>query len=420
MKILILHTVPYRKIEYHRALDHAAHDVTYVGVEARIADLPADLRCEKIVIPGVAEPAVEIGAIASPADGYEMVMALSEFDLHEAGKVREHLGVPGPRYGDLLRFKDKILMKRLVAAAGLRVPRSLDLRTAERTAEKSAAAASVPWEGRTILKPTLGASSVGVHVFGSPREALAFVARPENHEYFADGELEQFIEGPILHVDGVMEGGIPRLIVASRYISTPLEYAWGEPLGSAQFRMSDGYRAFFLGCLRAVGVVDGAFHLEVIEGPEELVFMEVANRAGGGDIIPTTEASTGVHIPTEEIDVLIRAQARRLGRPLPGGPVREVTKTEGPWFGWLVVPGHHFPEASCRVTTPDWLAGSGAVVKLRVAQPPDRLKKSVTHQYWEVPAAAILRGGDDAEVVEVVRRLREEIRVVPRAAEVAR
>ncbi|XYH96898.1 ATP-grasp domain-containing protein [Sorangium sp. So ce1128] len=414
MKILVMHTVPYKKIEYHRALDHEAHDVTYVGTEARIADLPDDLRCEKLVIAGVAEPHVEINAIVSPADGHEMVMALSEFDLHEAGKVREHLGIPGPRYDELLRFKDKILMKRLVAAAGLRGPRHIDLRTLE----KGAAVAPVPWEGRTILKPILGASSVGVHVFGSPGEARAFVARPENHDYHTDGELEEFVEGPILHVDGVMDGGVPRLIVASRYVGTPLEYAWGKPLGSAQFRMSDRYRAFFLDCLRAVGIVDGAFHLEVIEGPEDLVFMEVANRAGGGDIIPTTEASTGVHIPTEEIDVLIRAQARRLGRPLPGGPVREVTKTEGPWFGWLIVPGHHFPEASCRVTTPDWLQRSDAVVKLRVAQPADRLKKSVTHQYWEVPAAAILRGESDAEVVELVRRLSEEIRVVPRAAQV--
>ncbi|MGK3984569.1 hypothetical protein WME99_33565 [Sorangium sp. So ce136] len=415
MKILIMHTVPYKKIEYRRALDHRAHDVTYVGTEARVADLPADLPCKRLVIPGAADRHVEIDAIVSPADGYEMVMALSEFDLHEAGKVREHLGIPGPRYDELLRFKDKILMKRLVAAAGLRSPRNLDLRTLE----KGATVASVPWEGRTILKPTLGASSVGVHVFGSPREALDFVTRPENHEYYEDGELEEFVDGPILHVDGVMDGGHPRLIVASRYVNTPLEYALGtKPLGSAQFKMSDEYRAFFLDCLRAVGIVDGAFHLEVIEGPGELVFLEVANRAGGADVIPTTEASTGVHIPTEEIDVLLRAQARRLGRPLPPRPVREVTKTEGPWFGWLVVPGHHFPEDSCRVSTPDWLPSSGAVVKLRVAQPPDRLKKSVTHQYWEVPAAAILRGGDDAELAEVVRRLGEEIRVVPHAAEV--
>ncbi|WP_437754835.1 ATP-grasp domain-containing protein [Sorangium sp. So ce1389] len=414
MKILVMHTVPYKKIDYHRALDHEAHDVTYVGTAARIADLPAGLRCDKLVIPGVEERHVEIGAVVSPADGHEMVMALSEFDLHEAGKVREHLGIPGPRYSELLRFKDKILMKRLVAAAGLRSPRHLDLRTVE----KGAAVAPVPWEGRTILKPTLGASSVGVRVFSSPGAARAFLARPENHEYLADGELEEFVEGPILHVDGVMDGGAPRLIVASRYVGTPLEYAWGKPLGSAQLRMSDRYRAFFLDCLRAVGIVDGAFHLEVIEGPEDLVFMEVANRAGGGDIIPTTEASTGVHIPTQEIDVLIRAQARRLGRPLPGGPVREVTKTEGPWFGWLIVPGHHFPEASCRVTTPDWLQRSDAIVKLRVARPADRLKKSVTHQYWEVPAAAILRGESDAEVVELVRRLIEQIRVAPRAAQV--
>src|SRR5690242_13935117 len=122
MKILIMHTVPYRKMEYHRTLDHQEHDITYIGLPHRMADLPPDLPARRLVIPGVESRGTEICRMVSPEEGYDWVMALSEYDLHEAGRVREYLNVPGPRYEDLIKYKDKIIMKRLVRDAGLRVP----------------------------------------------------------------------------------------------------------------------------------------------------------------------------------------------------------------------------------------------------------------------------------------------------------
>jgi hypothetical protein len=54
MKILILHRVPYPRIEYHRGINHDLHDVTYLGKQAAIDTLPSDLRCHRVTRPGVA------------------------------------------------------------------------------------------------------------------------------------------------------------------------------------------------------------------------------------------------------------------------------------------------------------------------------------------------------------------------------
>ncbi|WP_375754318.1 acetyl-CoA carboxylase biotin carboxylase subunit family protein [Corallococcus exercitus] len=414
MKILVMHTVPYRKMEYHRALDHDAHDITYIGAPHRMADLPPGLPATRIVIPGIESRSTEICREVSPEDGYEWVMALSEFDLHEAGRVRAHLNVPGPRYEELLKYKDKVLMKTLVRGAGVRAPDFVDLRGMDR-GRLASLRDSLAWQGRTILKPILGASSVGVHRFESPQEAIDFLlTSPEADTYFQDGDLEEYVEGTILHVDGVSEGGAPLLMVASRYINTPLEYVGGKPLGSMQFKLSEDYRAFFTASLRAVGITDGAFHLEVIEGPRGLVFMEVANRAGGGDIIPTTEASTGLHIPSEEIKVLLRKQRRLLGIPDDGEPrSTPFLKDSGPWFGWFCIPGHQLESAHARVEFPDWMAGSSNIVKLAVTHEERPLLKSVTHQYWEVATAGIVQGQDSREVETLVRRICDEVRVIP-------
>ena len=44
MKLLVLHRVPYAKIDYHRGIDHTEHDVTYIGIDKALETIPRDLR----------------------------------------------------------------------------------------------------------------------------------------------------------------------------------------------------------------------------------------------------------------------------------------------------------------------------------------------------------------------------------------
>ncbi|MGW3465553.1 hypothetical protein ACWDE9_41050 [Streptomyces olivaceoviridis] len=67
MKILILHRVPYFKIEYHRGISHDRHDVTYFGTDQALATLPPHLRCERVSRPGLGSAFEEARVPSRPA-----------------------------------------------------------------------------------------------------------------------------------------------------------------------------------------------------------------------------------------------------------------------------------------------------------------------------------------------------------------
>jgi len=363
MKILVIHQVPYRKIAYHRGIDHERHHVTYIGHPHRMADLPEGLRCERVVLDTDEDLVAGIRARTSPADGYEKVLSLSEFGITEAWHVRRHLGIDGPDLERLERVRDKVRMKEALAGSGLRFPRFV---------AEPVPCRPLPWKGRTVLKPRQGASSEDVTVHETAREALtAYRKLPDRREF----QLEEHIDGDILHADGlVIDGRIVSLSV-SRYVNKPVDYASGTPLGSHQEEVSPEYRAFAERVVSVIGIEEGSLHLEFFEtGAGELVFLEVAGRVGGAAVVQTHQQHTGVHLPSHEIAV-------RLGLPRP----RSLPPT-GRHHGWLAFPGHHLDAAAERhIDVPAWIATHPCADRIHVLAPDQETPRHITYQEWEVP-----------------------------------
>ncbi|WP_410539989.1 acetyl-CoA carboxylase biotin carboxylase subunit family protein [Streptomyces sp. KL2] len=334
MKILILHRVPYFKIEYHRGISHDRHEVTYFGTDRALATLPPGLRCERVSRPGVRSAFEEARDwLAERPRDFDRVISVSEYELLDAARLREHLGVPGALVDQVTLARDKVLMKQAVGEAGLRVPRFLPL---PRFLERDGRA---PWYGRTVLKPHRGASSEDVLVFDTPQHAHAAitggrtgVARLDAGSGRGDFQVEEFVSGPIRHFDGLVQGGEVLLLSASEYVGTCLEYAQGRPMGSFQVGFSEETRAWVSRALAAVRIEDGSFHLEAIVHEGDLVFLEVGNRVGGADVVATVELATGVHLPSYELRAL-------LGEPVAGAlPEPPAVRRR---YGWFVYPGHH-------------------------------------------------------------------------------
>ncbi|MFG2585862.1 ATP-grasp domain-containing protein [Streptomyces malaysiensis] len=334
MKILILHRVPYFKIEYHRGISHDRHEVTYLGTDQALATLPPDLRCERVSRPGVRSAFEEARDwLAERPRNFDRIISMSEYELLDAARLREHLGAPGAPVDQVALARDKVLMKQAAEKAGLRVPGFLPL---PRFIELDG---RVPWYGRTVLKPHRGASSEDVLVFDTPRQAVAAitegrtgVARLDAGSDLEDFEAEWFVSGPIRHFDGLVQGGEVLILSASEYVGTCLQYAQGLPMGSFQIRFSQETRDWVSRALAAVRIEDGSFHLEAIVHEGELVFLEVGNRVGGADVVATVELATGVHLPSYELRVL-------LGEPVAGTLPKPPADRR--WYGWFVHPGHH-------------------------------------------------------------------------------
>ncbi|WP_306320203.1 MULTISPECIES: acetyl-CoA carboxylase biotin carboxylase subunit family protein [unclassified Streptomyces] len=398
MKILVIHQVPYRKISYHRGIDHERHHVTYIGHPHRMADLPEELRCERLVLDADEDLVDGIRARTSPADGYEKVLALSEFGITEAWHVRRHLGIEGPDLERLERVRDKVRMKEALADSGLRFPRFV---------ADPLPCRPLPWQGRTVLKPRRGASSEDVTVHETARAALSAYRKLQDPGEF---QLEEHIDGDILHADGLVVDGRIASLSVSRYVNKPVDYASGTPLGSHQEEVLPRYREFAERAVSAIGIEEGSLHLEFFEtggetGGGELVFLEVANRVGGAAVVQTHEQHTGVHLPAHEIAV-------RLGLPRP-----QSAPPTGRHHGWLAFPGHHLDVdagSERHIDVPAWIRAHPCADRIHVLAPDQETPRHITYQEWEVPVFIEASHSDAAELRRFLTECARAVRVSTR------
>jgi len=299
--------------------------VTYICDEGGRSGVPADAERVHVVTDfnNVDDVLRLVDAVVRDEGPFDHVIGFSEMLLDLAATLRERYGIPGSSREETSRFRDKTVMKEMVSRAGLRVPRWASCRTEEQVLA-DAEAFGYP----VIVKPVRGASSQGVREIASAEELRALCAERS----LDDLEIEEFIQGEILHVDGVLDAaGKPLFLCTSRYISTCLDFELlGEPLGSvfqtdpeARGRCED----FAVSCLTALGLHSSAFHLELFDTGDELVFLEVGARVPGAEVPYVINDVHGVNLFRLWVDVL-------LGRPVdPPVPDPELSG------GWLIVQG---------------------------------------------------------------------------------
>lgn len=385
MRILVLHRIPNSLVRYPENIDHERHEVTYVGVAERLGLLPADLRARRIERPGTGETATEVLAAVAGLPRPDRVIALSEYDLIPAGRIRAALGVAGDHEADVLPARDKVVMKSAVASAGLRVPRFAPLPEA-----LAGRADAVAWAGKTVLKPLAGASSEGVRAFPTVADALETARQQVPAIAAAEFEVEEFIDGPIIHVDGVLAAGEPVAVQASRYVGTCLGYAGGEPLGSVQIGTRPALVRWTLACLRAVGIETGPFHLEAIEAADGLVFLEVGARFGGADVVDTFELATGVRMPSTQLRLAVEGTGARPEVRVPG---------PGERYGWFVWPGHTLGTACCRIVGEEDFRLDRLVWRWVQRRPDEPVRPVITYADADAPLAGVV-GPAPAPILE--------------------
>jgi biotin carboxylase len=407
MKILVLHRVPYFKIEYHRGIDHDRHDVTYFGTVAALATLPPDLRCTRVSRPGEGSACEEARSwLAGGEHAFDRIISMSEYELLDAARLRELFGVPGAPVEQVMLARDKVLMKRAVARAGIRVPRFLPL---VEFLERQGVAA---WWGATVLKPHRGASSEDVVVFADPAQAYAAVTEARSGVAALDQmeggragyQVEEFVNGPIRHYDGLVQNGSVVTLEASEYVGTCLGYAQGHPLGSVQIECPPDTHAWVDRALAAVEIHNGSFHLEaILAAGGELVFLEVGNRVGGADVVATYELATGIHLPTFELRILL---GESVTGQLPAAPASRS------WYGWFVYPAHHLGEGRFDgFDGAESVAASPQVVTWTELAAGAPLPTHVTYGAGETALAGIAVGNAPAEIREWMEQMFRSLRI---------
>ncbi|WP_328949166.1 ATP-grasp domain-containing protein [Streptomyces sp. NBC_00184] len=316
--------------EYHRYIDHTADRVAYLTTAAGRPPLDGELAEDIRVLSDLSDTADVLAQTARLVELYgpfTHVLALSEFDLEPAGEIRRHFGIPGRGPEEVAAVRDKVVMKGLVAAAGLRVPAFRETPTAGLVRE-FAARHGYPF----VLKPRAGADSQGVHVVRSEAQLDTLLTGAG----LADAQCEEFIDGALYQIDGVVKGGRLLTSRAWRCGGSCLDFATGTAFSSVanddrdfEKRVTD----FAERVCTALDLTDDVFHLEVFRAPrpsgdgDDLVFLEIGARAGGGQVRVIWEEVYGVD--------LVAASARvQLGDDVTIAPM----DLDGPVAGYLMMP----------------------------------------------------------------------------------
>ncbi|MEW2165925.1 ATP-grasp domain-containing protein [Streptomyces sp. NPDC007084] len=370
--------------------------VTYVCDEGGRSAVPADAERVHVVtdfddVDGVLEL---LDTVVREQGPFDHVIAFSEMLLDLAATVRERYGVPGADREQTSRFRDKAVMKEVLSRAGLRVPRWASCRTEEQIVE-----AAEEFGYPVIVKPVRGASSQGVREIGSAEELRALCAERSLRDF----EIEEFVRGEILHVDGVLDAaGVPLFLCTSRYVSSCLDFEIsGEPLGSV-FQTDPAVRArcedFAVRCLSALGLRGSAFHLELFDTGDELVFLEVGARVPGADVPYVIHDVHGVNLFRLWVDVLLgRAVETPAADPEESG-------------GWLIVPGPRpLPQ---KITQAVSLLGDIPYVYRELVPRPGEVLVSRPGSYATLQGGRFLfRGGTQEQIERAVRQARAQYRL---------
>ncbi len=202
-----------------------------------------------------------------------------------AAAMRERWGVPGMTRDAVMGFRDKVLMRERLAAAGIRVPKSFRVRNKR---EAWAAAEQCGWP--VIFKPIAGAGSADTWRSDNPREFERTLSLTQHIE---EASVEEFITGDEYTYETISVDAEPVVEGCTRYYPNVLEARKNEWISPIIFSIRDmqspdlqGGIAMGREVLKALGMGTGFSHMEWFRTRSgEAVFGEIACRSPGACMV---------------------------------------------------------------------------------------------------------------------------------------
>jgi biotin carboxylase len=218
------------------------------------------------------------------------VATLNESLIDLAAELREALSVVGMGCELAARFRDKLHMKRLLAAAAIRVPEHVCC------SDRAQVQVLLARHRRLVIKPVDGFGSRSVSFIDSADQLDAWY---REQSATAGYQAEEFIDGRMYHVNSVVRDGQVLVTLSAAYLPGmgDVDFRTGTPYASlveGDCALRERLTRFAERVIATLGMQHGVTHLECfVTGAGDIVFCEVAARPGGGGIIQLIELSLG-------------------------------------------------------------------------------------------------------------------------------
>ncbi|MBR7092915.1 MAG: ATP-grasp domain-containing protein [Clostridia bacterium] len=257
---------------------------------------------------GVWQAAADLGA-----DG---IMTLAtDMPMRAAAYACGRLGLPGISYETAVRATDKGEMIRAFEAAGVAHPQYVILPDPARADPAVLERIVYP----CITKPTDNSGSRGVMLVQSRDELAQALAYSSTNGRKGGVIVEEYMRGPEVSVEIVVYRGTVHVLQVTDKLTTGaphfVEMGHSQPSRLSAPQLA-AVQALAVQAVRAVGIVDGAAHVEIMVTRDGPKMVELGARLGG-DCITThlVPLSTGVDMVRAVIDIALgRVPAVEPGR----------------------------------------------------------------------------------------------------------
>ena len=305
-------------------------------------DWPRESLDDIIVVPNDAPPELYVYAVSQLGrpQKIDLVAALEEFDVINAGLIREQLCLDGMTSSEARVYRDKLAMRVKARAAGIPVPDFVHVLNYEELGQYMGRVPT-PW----VMKPRSDVSAIGIKKLEDSERVWRTIDELDARENLRERSpyylLERYVAGEVFHVDSLVSNGRVVFAGASGYGRPPMDvtHQGGVFISrTVKHGSADERKLLKLNrkLIAAFGLTHGATHAEFIKSAAdgEFYFLEIASRVGGAYIAESLEAASGINIWREWAKIELSRGGNSYELPKPrkeyGGIVLSLARQEEP------------------------------------------------------------------------------------------
>jgi hypothetical protein len=216
------------------------------------------------------------------------VVATHEHTVLPAAIIRSHYDIKGVKEEEARSLRDKSIMKSKIHEHGIATPHFVHL---DQDIYKENIEDFIGRFNKIVIKPVDQGGSDGILITNNIKNAINHTAKllKDSNKVL----LEEYVDYPIMHIDGIAYNGEVSFLSVSRYIGTCYDFVNNrKSLGLLIINNQLVYqkaKEYVEGCLSALNIGTLVFHLEVFSKDlESYLFLEMAGRylgAGGSKLL---------------------------------------------------------------------------------------------------------------------------------------
>ena len=225
----------------------------------------------------------------------DRIVALDDFDVEKAARLREHLRIPGMGDTTARYFRDKLAMRVKAEELGILIPKFVHILNYTKI-KKFLKNISQPF----LLKPRMQAGAVGIKKINGAEQLWQTLELlgDEQSNYL----LEEFIPGEVYHSDSIIFDRKIIFTINSKYGLPPMEVAHNGRVFTSfnlEYNSDDDMKLRIINqkVIEGLGLVQGVTHSEYIKDTRgNFYFLETSARVGGANLAEMIEAATSVNL----------------------------------------------------------------------------------------------------------------------------